>query len=106
MAVGVIHCFPFRLMRYIVPTRWVVCEADEPQDRGVETEGVIEHGQVRLNTRTPLPEGARVYMIVPAISTEPAARIVSPRLVHPEQIDDFATKVTEDSSFADFQSTF
>lgn len=66
----------------------------------VAYEGVIEHGQVRLKRQARLPEGARVYVIVPDVPAEPAPRIVSPPLVHPEQIGDFVMKVIEEHSDA------
>lgn len=66
----------------------------------VTYEGVIEHGQVRLKTQVCLPEGARVYVIVPDVQAEPAGRIVSPRLLHPEQVDDFVMQIVEEKSDA------
>jgi len=60
----------------------------------VTYEGAIEHAQVQLKTQARLPEGARLYVIVPAASTEPAARIVRPGLVHPEQICDVIAGTT------------
>jgi hypothetical protein len=50
-------------------------------------EGVVENGQIRLATDVHLPDKTKVYVIVPALDNKVVARIVSPRLVHPE---DFA----------------
>jgi hypothetical protein len=57
-------------------------------------EAIVDHGQIRLRDKVILPEHARVYVIVPGVQvTQKTARIVSPRLVHPEQVADFAKEV-------------
>jgi hypothetical protein len=67
----------------------------------VTLEGVIEHGQIRLRPPVPLPENTKVYVVIPDLRLEPSARLVSPRLVHPEQVADFQMEVSEDASDAD-----
>ena len=52
-------------------------------------EGVIENGQIRFPSQVHLPEGARVFIIVPDMQIQEQARIYSPRLKNPEQIRDF-----------------
>lgn len=59
-------------------------------------EGVVENGQIRLVTSFRLPEKTKVYVVVPDLEFEPVARIVSPRLVHPEQAKDFRKVIIED----------
>jgi hypothetical protein len=63
-------------------------------------EGVVEDGQIRLNPDVRLPDKARVFVIVPEMQIEPAARIFSPRLVHPEQVVDFQMEIFEETSDA------
>ena len=63
-------------------------------------EGVVEHGQIRLQTNARLPEGAKVYVIVPDVAIEQAARILSPRLAKSEQVADFVMEIVEDVSDA------
>ncbi len=52
-------------------------------------EGVIENGQICLPDNVHLPEKAKVYVVVPEVVARPAGQIVSPRLAHREQINDF-----------------
>jgi hypothetical protein len=56
-------------------------------------EGIIENGTIRLIPNVSLPERMRVYVVVPSMETTPVTRIVSPRLVHPEQAADFVKGV-------------
>jgi hypothetical protein len=58
-------------------------------------EGVVENGQIRLLDKVALPEHARVFVVVPEMKQPQQARIYSPRLVHPEQVSDFAKEVVE-----------
>ncbi len=48
-------------------------------------EAVIEKGQVVLPASVHLPEHARVFVVVPDAAAPKPIRIVSPRLVYPEQ---------------------
>ncbi len=57
-------------------------------------EGYVEDGQIRLLDSTALPEKAKVYVVV-ADAPARAARIWSPRLADPQQIEEFSMKVTE-----------
>jgi hypothetical protein len=59
-------------------------------------EGVVENGQIRVPTNFRLPDKTRVYVVVPNVEVKPVAHITSPRLVHPEQIQDFEKEVVED----------
>ena len=64
-------------------------------------EGIVENGQIRLRDNVTLPEKARVYVVIPDLETAPLkARVYSPRLVHPEQVDDFTKQVIEVSADA------
>ncbi len=63
-------------------------------------EGIVENGQIRLLGNVALPEQAKVYVVVPGLEAAPIARMMSPRLVHPEQARDFAKQVFEVSADA------
>lgn len=59
-------------------------------------EGVVENGQVKLNSDIRLPEGAKVYMIIPDVELENnVVHLRSPRLARPEQAADFEMEVVE-----------
>jgi hypothetical protein len=59
-------------------------------------EGVVEHGQIRLNSGVQIPEGAKVYVIVPGMETEHGrVQLRSPRLVRREQAADFKMEAVE-----------
>lgn len=65
-------------------------------------EGIVENGRIRLRDNVTLPEKARVYVIIPDLeSAPPKARVYSPRLVHPEQANDFTKEVIEASADAE-----
>ena len=64
-------------------------------------EGIIENGQIRLKTNVSLPNKTKVYVIIPEMETQKRVRIVSPRLVHPEQAIDFKKEIIEEDLNAD-----
>ena len=65
-------------------------------------EGVVDHGRIRLTPEVPLPEKTKVYVVVPAESeSRRMPQVLSPRLVHPEQVSDFAKEIVEDRSDAE-----
>ena len=67
---------------------------------GVVTfEGLVDKGKIRLKTNIRLPERTRVYVVVPDLEIK-QVRIVSPRLVHPEQAADFRKEMIEVASDA------
>jgi hypothetical protein len=59
-------------------------------------EGFIENGKIRLPDNIHLPEKAKVYVIVPDIEVQSVAYIASPRLVYPEQAEDFKKEVIQE----------
>jgi hypothetical protein len=63
-------------------------------------EGVVEQGQIRLTTNTRLPEGAKVYVVLPDVAVEQFARIASPRLVRPAEAADFVMEIGEETADA------
>ncbi len=59
-------------------------------------EGVVEHGQIKLDSDVRLPEGTRVYVVVPGIELgRQEVQLHSPRLARPEQAADFALEVVD-----------
>ena len=64
-------------------------------------EGIVESGQIRFRDNVTPPEKTRAYVVIPDLeAASPKARVYSPRLVHPEQADDFAKQVIEVSADA------
>jgi len=61
----------------------------------IAVEGVVDHGVVRLREEVSLPEGTKVYVIVPEPVVAAAAHIRTPRLANPEQAADFRMDVSE-----------
>jgi hypothetical protein len=65
---------------------------------GVTTiEAVVENGQIRLPASVRLPERAKVYVLIPDAEVTSTARVMSPRLAHPEQASDFQKEVAEEN---------
>jgi hypothetical protein len=59
-------------------------------------EGVVEQGQIKLNSDVRLPDGTKVFIVVPDIEVEEmGVHLRSPRLAHPEQASDFEMEVVE-----------
>jgi hypothetical protein len=59
-------------------------------------EGVVEQGQIRLNSDVRLPDGTKVYIVVPDIEIkDKAVNLRSPRLARPEQAADFEMEIVE-----------
>jgi hypothetical protein len=59
-------------------------------------EGVVEHGQLKLTTPIPLPNHTKVSVVISDLQHKPRARLISPRLAHPEQGEEFRMEVLED----------
>ena len=64
-------------------------------------EGVVENGHVTLPPEADIPENTRVYVLVPDADARRTYKVMSPRLVHPEQAKDFELQVIEDATDAD-----
>lgn len=58
-------------------------------------EAVYENGVIRLLDDVRLPENTKVYVVVPV------SRIVSPHLVHPQQIKDFEKEVSDNDNLVE-----
>ena len=81
-------------LAYIIPTS---LESVTILDMGAQTfEGVVEHGRIRLNSEVHIPEGSKVYVLVPGMEAEPGpVHLRSPRLARPEQAVDFEMEVVQ-----------
>ncbi|MBC8496623.1 MAG: hypothetical protein H8D37_03075 [Chloroflexi bacterium] len=66
-------------------------------------EGIVKKGTIRFETPVHLPDNTKVFVIVPEMQIKPTARIMSPRLVHREQVADFHLEVSEDNPNASIQ---
>lgn len=62
----------------------------------ITLEGVVEHGELKLTTPVPLPDHTKVAVVISDLQSVSRARIMSPRLAHPEQAADFQMEVSED----------
>ena len=66
----------------------------------VTIEGVVEHGQIRLKSDVHLPDNTKVYVVVPGMQVQQVAYMISPRLAHPEQVNDFKLEIVEEPADA------
>lgn len=64
----------------------------------ITIEGIVEHGQIRLKGDVHLPDQTKVYVVVPDVLVDQTARIFSPRLAYPEQVEDFKMEVVSEDS--------
>jgi hypothetical protein len=59
-------------------------------------EGVVEQGQIKLNSDVRLPDGTKVYLVIPDLELEMrGVHLRSPHLAHPEQAADFEMEVVD-----------
>jgi hypothetical protein len=58
-------------------------------------QGVVDNGIIRLDPEIRLPENLQVFVVVPETVDERPLQIRSPRLVHRNQLPDFAKEVRE-----------
>jgi len=66
----------------------------------VTLEGIVEHGQIRLEDNLPIPDKTQVYVIVPEIKADKIPHVYSPRSAHSEQSNDFRMEIVVESSDA------
>jgi hypothetical protein len=52
-------------------------------------EGIVVNGQIRLPEDLHVPERTKVYVVIPDLDHPGTIRWMSPRLAHPEQVQDF-----------------
>ena len=63
-------------------------------------EATVHDGRVLLPADAQIPDNTRVYVVVPSTNDATRARILSPHLVHREEIDDFVMRVEPESDDA------
>jgi hypothetical protein len=56
-------------------------------------EGIVENGQIKLPENVRVPERTKVYVVIPGAGQPSATRLMSPRLAHAEQAQDFKVTV-------------
>jgi hypothetical protein len=58
-------------------------------------EGVVEKGQIRLNSGVKLPENVKVLVVVPDLQAQrqKTVRVMSPRLTRRKQAGNFKMKI-------------
>lgn len=66
----------------------------------VAYEAIVENGQIRLPAAVKLPDRTKVFVVVPDAPVAGEFRIITPRLVHPEQAADFVKEVIADDNHA------
>ena len=59
-------------------------------------EAIVENGQIKLLKAVPLPEHARVYVVVPGVDPTPRFHVGSPRFAHRDDAADFVKEVAEE----------
>jgi hypothetical protein len=62
--------------------------------------GIVKNGQIRLKGEVQLPENTKVLVLVSNHGDTHTAKIVSPRLVNPEQAKEFQMEVMEEAADA------
>lgn len=63
-------------------------------------EATVQDGCIALPDDAHIPDNTRVYVVVPASTDTERVRILSPRLVHPEDAADFAMQVEREGDNA------
>ena len=58
-------------------------------------QGVIENGQVKLSEAIQIPEKSIVYVVVPDVQPSRVVRVMSPRAVRPEKLEDLEREMIE-----------
>ena len=56
-------------------------------------EAIVEKGQIKLPENISVPERTKVYVVIPGAGEPKPTRLMSPRLLHPEQAKDFEITV-------------
>jgi hypothetical protein len=63
-------------------------------------EATVQDGRVVLPDDAQIPDNTRVYVVVPAADGVERVRIISPRLVHRDEVVDFAMQVESEGDDA------
>jgi hypothetical protein len=63
-------------------------------------EGTVQDGRVILPDDAGIPDKTRVYVVIPATNDSESVRIMSPRLVHRDEVVDFIMQVEREGDDA------
>jgi hypothetical protein len=63
-------------------------------------EGTVQDGCVMLPDDARIPDKTRVYVVIPATNDSESVRIMSPRLVHRDEVVDFMMQVEREGDDA------
>jgi hypothetical protein len=63
-------------------------------------EGIVDNGEIKLNSDVRLPEHIKVYVVVPDMEISEHVHLFSPHLKNPSQAEDFKMEVVEEPSDA------
>lgn len=58
-------------------------------------QGVVENGQIKLSEAIEIPDETIVYVVVPTVQPRRVARVMSPRAVRPEKLENLEREVIE-----------
>jgi hypothetical protein len=61
-------------------------------------EGIVENGRVKLPDNVLVPERTKVYVVVPGVGQPAQMRLMSPRLVRPEQAEEFKKTIVSNDN--------
>jgi hypothetical protein len=61
-------------------------------------EGIVENGQIKLPADVHVPNWTKAYGVIPGAGPPSPMRVMSPRLVHLEQAQDFIMTVIHDAN--------
>ena len=67
-------------------------------------EGIVEDGRVPLPADVHLPEGMKVYVVVPSMEARRTFRVMSPRLANREDAKDFVLEIDSEAGDAEAQT--
>ena len=68
--------------------------------KGTTYEATVQDGSVVLPEHAHIPDNTRVYVVVPASSDTRRVRMMSPRLVHRDDVGDFTMQVEHEGDYA------
>ncbi|MGH9764645.1 MAG: hypothetical protein ACREDR_12905 [Blastocatellia bacterium] len=68
--------------------------------KGTTYEATVQDGRIVLPEHADIPDNTRVYVVVPASADTRPVRMMSPRLVHRGEVEDFAMQVEHEGDDA------
>ena len=68
--------------------------------KGITLEATVRDGRIVLPEGTCIPDNTRVYVVVPESKDAEQVRMMSPRLVHHDELPDFTMQVEREGEDA------